>query len=542
MTRKDPFGNHIYHGTINRERYQDPEELDIDFILRHFAKRDFLENHLCLPLKVVEHFNEEEGPFIEVAISNSDDFFALASELSKNLPREMQKYRFVLRVCSTNIIIQTIDYVFTSKEIKEAVVDEDLEIDEHDEVLLDLDMPSDGTTVDILIHQMFKNAIYTEASDIHIEPTPPAARLRYRQDGVLHIEKDNISKDEFRALVNRLKIEAGKDIAETRLPQDGGFFVKFEGRRIDVRFSSLPTVYGEKIVIRLLDAEQAHMSIEEIIWDKNLRNIFLRNIESPHGILLVTGPTGSGKTTTLHNALLHLRNTFGNKKNIVTVEDPVEYRIEGVCQVEAKQRIGLTFSRALRSIVRQDPDIIQIGEVRDEETMNIAIQSAMTGHLVLSTVHTNDALGAIPRMQDLGARPYLVAATVTLLQAQRLIRRLCKHCTTDVYSQEELTQILNRKAVPARYRGRILTGKVLKPNLSGCDYCHHSGYRGRLCVMEMVAVTDPLKALIAAEADLETLTRQAVKDGYRPMFEYGLDLVCDGQTSLDEALGLLDEQ
>jgi len=396
--------------------------------------------------------------------------------------------------------------------------------------------------VDLLIHQIFKNAIYTEASDIHIEPTPHAARVRYRQDGVLQIEMERIGRDEFRAVVNRLKIEAGKDIAENRLPQDGGFFVKFLNRRIDVRFSSLPTVHGEKIVMRLLDAEHADMSMEEIIWDDNLRKIFLRSIESPHGILLVSGPTGSGKTTTLHNALLHLRNEFGNEKNIVTVEDPVEYRVAGVCQVEAKQQIGLTFSRALRSIVRQDPDIILIGEIRDDETVNIAIQSAMTGHLVLSTVHTNDALGAIPRLQDLGARPYLVAATARLLQAQRLIRRLCGYCTVDVYSPEELQAILHLKSVPTRYHEQILEKRAMRPNLSGCDYCHNSGYKGRLSVMEMVVVTDELKALIAAEADVETLRRQAVRDGFRPMFEYGLDLVFQGKTSLDEALGLLSEQ
>lgn len=538
--KKDFLGNHVYSGTISRSKYS--QELDADFILKYFAKRDFLQNNLCLPLKVIEEFNNEKGPFIEVAITNSQDIFALSSELSRNLPRAMQKHRFVLRICPENIIIQTIDYVFTGKEIKEAVVDEDIQLNDDDDEVLDLDLPSDGTTVDLLIHQVFKNAIYTEASDIHIEPTPHAARVRYRQDGVLHIEMEHVGRDEFRAIVNRLKIEAGKDIAENRLPQDGGFFVKFQGRRIDVRFSSLPTVYGEKIVMRLLDAEHADMSMEEIIWDDGLRKIFLRSIESPHGILLVSGPTGSGKTTTLHNALLHLRNEFGNEKNIVTVEDPVEYRVHGVCQVEAKQQIGLTFSRALRSIVRQDPDIILIGEIRDDETVNIAIQSAMTGHLVLSTVHTNDALGAIPRLQDLGARPYLVAATARLLQAQRLIRRLCKHCTTVAYDREELQSILHLKSVPDRYHELILAQRVMRPNLSGCDYCHNSGYKGRLCVMEMVVVTDEMKALIAAEADVETLGRQAVRDGFRPMFEYGLDLVFQGKTSLDEALGLLSEQ
>jgi len=540
MVKKDLLGNHIYSGTISRSKYS--QELDPDFILKHFTKREFLQNNLCLPLKVLEEFSQEAGPFIEVAISNSSDIFALSSELSRNLPKAMQKYRFVLRVCSKEIIIQTIDYVFTGQEIKDAVVDEDIQTGDDEAEVLDLDLPSDGTTVDLLIHQIFKNAIYTEASDIHIEPTTHAARVRYRQDGVLHIEQENIGRDEFRAVVNRLKIEAGKDIAENRLPQDGGFFVKFLKRRIDVRFSSLPTVYGEKIVMRLLDAEHADMSMEEIIWDENLRNIFLRSIESPHGVLLVSGPTGSGKTTTLHNALLHLRNQFGNEKNIVTVEDPVEYRVSGVCQVEAKQQIGLTFSRALRSIVRQDPDIILIGEIRDDETVNIAIQSAMTGHLVLSTVHTNGALGAIPRLQDLGARPYLVAATARLLQAQRLIRRLCQHCTHEEFSRDELQEILRLKAIPARYHDLILSHRVMKPNLTGCDYCHDSGYKGRLCVMEMVVVTDALKAMIAAEADVETLNQQAVRDGFRLMFEYGLDLVFEGKTSLDEALGLLAEQ
>jgi type II secretory ATPase GspE/PulE/Tfp pilus assembly ATPase PilB-like protein len=540
--KKDFLGNYVYSGTISRSKYS--QELDTDFILNHFAKRDFLQNNLCLPLKVIEEFNNEKGPFIEVAITNSQDIFALSSELSRNLPRAMQKHRFVLRICPENIIIQTIDYVFTGKEIKNAVVDEDIQLDDDNDEVLDLDLPSAGTTVDLLIHQIFKNAIYTKASDIHIEPTAHVARVRYRQDGVLHIEPgmEHIGRDEFHAVVNRLKIEAGKDIAENRLPQDGGFFLKFLNRRIDVRFSSLPTVYGEKIVMRLLDTKHADKSMDEIIWDDGLRKIFLRSIESPHGILLVSGPTGCGKTTTLHNALLHLHNKFGNEKNIVTVEDPVEYRVNGVCQVEAKQQIGLTFSRALRSIVRQDPDIILIGEIRDEETVNIAIQSAMTGHLVLSTVHTNEALGAISRLKNLGARPYLIAETARLLQAQRLVRRLCEYCTTEVYDREELQAILHLKSVPDRYHEPILAQRVMRPNLLGCDYCHNSGYKERLSVMEMVVITHEMKALIAAEADVETLGRQAVRDGFRPMFEYGLDLVFQGKTSLDEALGLLSEQ
>jgi type II secretory ATPase GspE/PulE/Tfp pilus assembly ATPase PilB-like protein len=538
--KKDILGNHVYSGTISRAKFN--EELDAAFILKHFAQRDFLQKNLCLPLKQIQEFDGEQGPFIEVAICNPDDIFSLALDLAKNLPRQMQKYPFVLRVCKKNVLIQTIDYVFTSQDIREALPDEDLVLDEDEAEVLDLDLSSDGSTVDLLIHQIFKNALYTESSDIHIEPTPTAARVRYRQDGVLHIEQEYIKRDEYRAVVNRLKIAAGKDIAETRLPQDGGFFIKFQHRQIDVRFSSLPTVYGEKIVMRLLDAEHADMSMDQIIWDKRLRDIFLRSIETPHGILLVSGPTGSGKTTTLHNALIHLRNRFGNEKNIVTVEDPVEYRVDGVCQVEAKQQIGLTFSRALRSIVRQDPDIILIGEIRDEETVNIAIQSSMTGHLVLSTVHTNDALGAIPRLQDLGARPYLVAATARLLQAQRLIRRLCDNCTHEVHDPDELRTLLERKAVPPRYHDQILSSKIMKPNLTGCDYCHNSGYKGRLSVMEMVVVTDALKALIAAEADMETLTRQAVADGFRPMFEYGLELTYQGRTSLDEVLGLLSEQ
>ncbi len=537
MAKKDVLGNYVYDGTISRSRYQ--QELDAKFILKYFPKRDFLEQNLCLPLKTVVDFDGEPGPFIEVAIHNPNVFFGLADRLSKNLPREMQGYGFVLRVCSSEVIKQTIDHVFTGQEFENATADEDIDLSEEEDEVFDLDMPSSGTSVDLLMHQIFKNAIYTESSDIHIEPCSHSARVRYRQDGVLSVEWDGVKIEEYRAIVNRLKIEAGKDIAETRLPQDGGFSIKFQNRQIDVRFSSLPTVHGEKIVMRLLDAEHADMSMEEIIWNDGLRDIFLRGIEAPHGILLVSGPTGSGKTTTLHNALIHLRNVYGNEKNIVTVEDPVEYQVAGVCQVEAKQQIGLTFSRALRSIVRQDPDIILIGEIRDEETVNIAIQSAMTGHLVLSTVHTNDALGAIPRFQNLGAKPYLVATTIRLLQAQRLIRQLCSRCSTEFITEEEVVEKLRFKAVPERYHEQILAKEIKKASLAGCDYCHNSGYLGRISVMEMVVVTDAFRALIAAEADYEILEEQAVKDGFRPMFEYGLDLLELGRTSLDEVLGLL---
>jgi len=536
---KDLLGNHVHEGTINRSKYH--TELDRDFIFKHFKKRDYLEANFFLPLKVLPEFAGELGPFVEVAIHSVDAFFSLSDQVTKLLPPDLQSQKFVLRICPSQIITQTIDHIFAGQDLENASDDEDLELSEEEDEVFDLDMPSTGESVDLMMHQIFKNAIYTESSDIHIEPASHSARVRYRQDGVLNVEWENIKLEEYRAIVNRLKIEAGKDIAENRLPQDGGFFLKFKKRRIDVRFSSLPTVHGEKIVMRLLDAEHADMSMEEIIWDEGLRKTFLRSIESPHGILLVSGPTGSGKTTTLHNALIHLRNVHGNKKNIVTVEDPVEYRVAGVCQVEAKQQIGLTFSRALRSIVRQDPDVILIGEIRDEETVGIAVQSAMTGHLVLSTVHTNDALGAIPRFQDLGAKPYLIASTATLLQAQRLIRKLCKHCTSEHLSPEEIQMQLNHKAVPERYHKQILSTFVKKPSLSGCDYCHNSGYSGRLSVMEMVVVTDALRALISAEATTEELHTQAVKDGFRPMFEYGLDLLTQGLTSLDEALGLLSE-
>ncbi len=370
-----------------------------------------------------------------------------------------------------------------------------------------------------LVDLIIKQAIDERASDIHIEPFKEKISLRYRIDGVLH-EIPPPAKHLHLPITSRIKILSKLDIAEKRLPQDGGFTVRIEGRSIDLRISVMPTIYGEKIVMRILDKEGISLDLAKMGFVPQQLELFRKAIIMPYGLVFMTGPTGSGKSTSLYAALAEIKSP---KKNIVTVEDPVEYHMEGINQVQIKPEIGLTFASALRSFLRQDPDIMMVGEVRDLETAQICVRSALTGHLVLSTLHTNDAPSAVTRLIDIGVEPYLLMPSLVLIVAQRLVRRLCAECK-EAYepSPEE--------------RERFNLGQDLIYRAKGCDKCNHIGYRGRTCIGEVLFVDDEVRQHIVAGVNAQQLKKVACERGMMTLYESGMKKVQDGTTSLEEAL------
>ncbi len=375
-----------------------------------------------------------------------------------------------------------------------------------------------------LANLILVQAIKDRASDIHIEPFEKNIRLRYRVDGAL-LDATPPPKQMQLALISRLKIMGNLDIAERRLPQDGRMRVKVGGKDFDLRISIMPTVHGEKVVLRVLDKSNLSASIDKLGLDPDTFEQVKTAIDAPHGLILVTGPTGSGKTTTLYSAINELNSPV---YNIITVEDPVEFQIPGINQVPVKKEIGLTFANALRSILRQDPDIIMIGEIRDTETAEIAIEAALTGHQVLSTMHCNDAPGAIARLDDMGIAPFLISSSVILACAQRLMRRICSHCKEPVEYPQRMFQDLNID--PAMFDGSPLyRGR-------GCDRCKNSGYSGRLAIIEGMTISDEIRKLIISRANTREMGKVAIGQGMRTLRMVALDRVREGFSTLEQVL------
>lgn len=373
-----------------------------------------------------------------------------------------------------------------------------------------------------LVQQMIEQAVRLGASDIHVDPMDTQVVIRYRIDGMLRNER-SIPKTMQGVVTARLKIMGNLNIAERRLPQDGRIKLSVDGKGIDIRLSSLPTVHGEKIVMRLLDTTSGIKGIEKLGMTQRNLTLFKRMIEKQHGIVLLTGPTGSGKTTTLYSALQHLNQ---EQSNIITVEDPVEYMLEGVNQMQVHTAAGLTFAKGLRSILRQDPNIIMVGEIRDYETAEIAIRASLTGHLVFSTLHTNDAASTVVRLRDMGIEPYLISSSLIGVVAQRLVRRICPDCRT-AYTPELQERIyLERIGVQADtlYRG------------TGCGTCGKSGYRGRMAIHEVLYLDDELRAAIVKGVPIQELRRYTGEQGMRSLFEDGLLKMQEGKTTLQEIL------
>jgi general secretion pathway protein E len=376
-----------------------------------------------------------------------------------------------------------------------------------------------------LVNLIINHALERRASDIHIEPFENRLIVRYRIDGVLH-ETESPPRRLSAAVISRVKIMANLDIAERRLPQDGRIKLRVQGKEIDLRVSTVPTMHGESVVMRILDKGGVALDFHALGFDEDNLKIFLGLLDQPHGILLVTGPTGSGKTTTLYTALDRL-----NKPDmkILTVEDPVEYQMPGINQIQVKPQIDLTFANALRSIVRQDPDVIMIGEIRDLETAQIAVQSALTGHLVLSTLHTNDAASTINRLLDMGVEDYLLTSTVVGIQAQRLVRTLCMHCREPYQPVEEMVQQMGLK----RYSGEP---RLTLFHAKGCEHCGHTGYFGRKSIMEVLPMTDGLRSLVMRHATASEMRAEAIRLGMETMYENGLKHAVRGTTTIEEVL------
>jgi type IV pilus assembly protein PilB len=394
-----------------------------------------------------------------------------------------------------------------------------------EEVNLDqLAASSEEAPVIKLANLIVLQAIKDRASDIHLEPFEKVMRLRYRIDGVL-LDATPPPKQMQLALASRFKIMSNLDIAERRLPQDGRMRVKVSGKDFDLRVSILPTVHGEKIVLRVLDKSNLSASLDKLGLDESTFKQFKSAIDAPHGLILVTGPTGSGKTTTLYSALNELNNP---QWNIITVEDPVEFQIPGINQVPTKKDIGLSFANALRSILRQDPDIIMIGEIRDTETAEIAIEAALTGHQVLSTMHCNDAPGAIARLDDMGIAPFLISSSVVLSCAQRLVRRICSHCKEPVTYPAKMFEDLGID--PIAFDGtQLFRGR-------GCDRCKNSGYVGRMAIIEAMTLSDQIRKLIIARASTREMGKLAVNQGMRTLRMVALDRARDGITTLEQVM------
>ncbi len=376
-----------------------------------------------------------------------------------------------------------------------------------------------------MVNLIMQRAVEMRASDIHVEPFEQILKVRLRVDGVLRaIESPPVRSTA--AVISRIKIMAKLNIAERRLPQDGRIKLQVQGKELDLRVSTVPTMYGESVVIRLLHKESIKFDFGTLGFEGESLQRFLNVLETPHGIILITGPTGSGKSTSLYTAL-HKINTPDRK--IITVEDPVEYQLEGVNQIQTKPQIGLTFASALRSIVRQDPDVIMIGEMRDIETARIAVQSALTGHLVLSTLHTNDAAGGVTRLLDMGLEDYLITSTVNGILGQRLVRRLCPHC-------REMYEPLPEVAAELKLWNFSDERTIHLYHPKGCEACDGTGYRGRLAITELLVMSDDIRRLVMSNAQARKIEEQALLEGMQTMYDDGIRKAVQGLTTVEEVL------
>ncbi len=389
-----------------------------------------------------------------------------------------------------------------------------------------IDEMAEDASIVRFVNQIINEAMNDRATDIHVEPLEQELRVRYRIDGLLYEAAIPPSIKRFQsAIISRIKIMADLNIAERRLPQDGKIKIRAGEKEFDLRVSTVPTPYGESIAIRILSRESELVSLERLGLDDHNLSLLSVMIEKPHGILFVTGPTGSGKSTTLYASLSTINKT---DKKILTVEDPIEYRIPGVTQVQVQEHIDLTFKHVLRSFLRQDPDVIMVGETRDSETAQTAIQAALTGHMVFSTLHTNDACGAVSRLMDMGIEPFLIASSVEGLIAQRLVRVLCPHCKESYNPPEEVLARLRTQKMD------ITGANFMRP--VGCEKCRFTGFRGRTAIYEIVKITESLKAMIVDRRPANVLKKQAIADGLRTIREDGFIKVKAGVTTIDEVM------
>ena len=484
----------------------------------HFAKK-----YEILPIK-------KDGGSVEVAIADPLNIFPLDDI------RLLLGCNVVPVLATSATIIDTINRIYerdsdTAQQIIEDI-DDDLSLDALSQELeepADLLDASDEAPIIRLVNSMLYQAVNQKASDVHVEPFEKDLVVRYRIDGILY-NVLNLPKRIQPTIISRIKVMGGLDIAEKRLPQDGRIRIKLAGRDVDIRVSAVPASHGERIVLRLLDKTSTLLKLEDIGFLGGKLEAFSRLIQSPHGIILLTGPTGSGKTTTLYAALTRINSP---DKNIITVEDPIEYQIKGIGQIQINPKIDLTFANGLRSIVRQDPDVIMVGEIRDLETAEIAIQASLTGHLVFSTLHTNDSAGAITRLIDMGIESFLVSSSLLAIMAQRLVRTVCHSCRESYDPPDEELKELG-------IRRDDLGGKKLYRAV-GCPRCMETGYAGRTGIFELLVVNEDIRSLIMRRSDSSTVKKMAMKRGMLTLRQDGVEKVIDGITTTEELVRVTQE-
>jgi general secretion pathway protein E len=495
-----------------------------------YPKEPVLINHLSLQFMKTGKFVPArlENQKLTVIMSNPLDFYTIdAIRLATNCQVQVL-------LGKENDILEVVDRYYGLDETSMGKIIEDMEsvpeyrAEEEENIDQLRDMASEGPVIR-LVNLIITKAIEMRASDIHFEPFENQFRVRYRIDGVLH-DVESPPKRLQAAIISRVKIMAKLNIAERRLPQDGRIMLRIKGKEIDFRVSSIPTIYGESLVLRILDRGSTLLDIEKLGFSPETLRDFKEVIQRPHGIILVTGPTGSGKTTTLYCALEKINSP---EKKIITVEDPVEYQLKGINQIQVKPSIGLTFANALRSIVRQDPDVILIGEIRDSETAEIAIHSALTGHLVFSTLHTNDAPSAITRLLDMGMEDYLLSSTIIGILAQRLVRVACPHCRSPYTPSPAILKEM--RVDPERERIHFF-------DVRGCEHCSFTGYMGRTGIFEFFKITDDIQRLILEKKGSHILKEAARRNGMKTLREDGWLKVRQGITTIPEVLRVTQEE
>lgn len=492
-------------------RLYDPKIVDV-------LPREYIEQNLILPLFVVRGV-------LTVAVSEPSNLF-LIDEI-----RSLTNLQVQIVAATTRDIRRMITNLPNSKVF---VIDDIIEDNQSADVTLieeaiedigDIEEVAGQSPVIRLVNYLIYSAVKEGASDIHIEPAERCLRVRFRLDGRLHKQLE-VPLRLLPAVTSRIKIMASLDISERRLPQDGRVHVLLEGRKIDLRVSTFPNARGEKTVLRVLDTRNVSLNLEELGFAEDILTQFQHHIHAPNGIILVTGPTGSGKSTTLYAAINAIA-TMEN--NVCTVEDPIEYHLPLINQFQVQEKIGLTFSKSLRTLLRQDPDVIMVGEIRDEETARTAIQAALTGHLVLSTLHTNDACAAVTRLVNMGVEPYLIAASVNMILAQRLVRRICPKCKTTYDPPRNVRRALERMGfeIPEFYRG------------VGCRSCRNTGYRGRIGVHELLYITEEMRDLIISNPSIAALRHLALQNGMVTLAHDGFRKVREAVTTIEEVLSIV---
>jgi len=477
---------------------------------------DYIRKQLVLPMRF-------EGNAVVVGLADPANVFLL-DEVRRKLKREVK----AVAVTGADVarIVENLTAVSTDFKVDEIIADmadDEVQIVKEDNnEVTELDKAGNEAPVIRFVNYLLFDALKQGASDIHIEPKEKQLKIRYRIDGIL-FEAMNPPHNMHAAITSRLKIMSNLDISERRLPQDGRIRAMIHGRKIDLRLSTLPTPYGEKAVMRILDQKSINVKLEDLGFGEDAMTIWKNQIDQPHGILLVTGPTGSGKTTTLYSSL---RCMDGNKLNISTVEDPIEYHLPQATQVQVFDKIGMSFSAALRSLLRQDPDVVMLGEIRDTETANIAVQAALTGHLVLSTLHTNDAPASVTRLINIGVEPYLISSAVNAILAQRLVRKICPQCKDEYKPTGEMREFLTLQGFQAEamYQGK------------GCDKCRKTGYTGRLGIYELLVMDDSLRDMVTRNPDVNHLRKLCRERGLVTLREDGFQKVIKGLTTVDEIL------